>query len=57
MSENPASKVQEKNPEKETSIPEETISNSESTELEENSMSELKAVSYTHLTLPTTPYV
>ena len=35
MSENPASKVQEKNPEKETSIPEENISNSLNTEFEE----------------------
>ena len=42
MSENPASKVQEKNPEKETSIPEETISNSVSAEFEENTIQELK---------------
>ena len=42
MSENPVSKVQEKNPEKETSIPEENVSNSTSVEFEENSMNELK---------------
>ena len=42
MSENQASKVQEKNPEKETSIPEETISDSVSAEFEENSINELK---------------
>jgi len=35
MSENPASKVQEKNPEKETLIPEETVSNTISEEIEE----------------------
>ena len=42
MSENPAGKVQEKNPEKETSISEESISNSVSSEFEENSINELK---------------
>ena len=42
MSENPASKIEEKNPEKETSIPEETVSNATSAEFEENSISELK---------------
>ena len=42
MSENPASTAQEKNPEKEISIPEETISNSVSAEFEENSINELK---------------
>ena len=42
MSENPESKVQQKNPEKETSIPEETISNSVSEEFEDNSINELK---------------
>ena len=41
MSENPASKVQEKQPEKEASIPEETISNSLNAESEENSNNEL----------------
>ena len=42
MSENPASTIEEKNPEKETSIPEETTSNAVSTEFEENSTNELK---------------
>ena len=42
MSENPASKIQEKNSEKETSITEETISNSVNAEFEENSIDELK---------------
>ena len=42
MSENPASKIEEKNPDKETSIPEETVSNATSAEFEENSISELK---------------
>ena len=42
MTENSASKIQEKNPEKETSIPEENVSNSTSVEFEENSMNELK---------------
>ena len=43
MSETPASKVQDTNPEKETLIPEETISNSENAEFEDNSINELKA--------------
>jgi len=42
MSENQESKVQDKNSEKETSIPEETISNSVSAEFEDNSNNELK---------------
>ena len=42
MSENPASKIEEKNPKKEKSIPEETVSNAKSAEFEENSISELK---------------
>ena len=42
MSENPASKIQEKNPEKEISIPEENVSNALSEEFEENSINELK---------------
>ena len=42
MSENPAGKAQETNPEKETSIPEESTTNSLSTEFEENSTNELK---------------
>ena len=42
MSENPAGKVQEKNSEKEISIPEETTSNSVSAEFEEDSINELK---------------
>ena len=49
MSENPVSKVQEKNPEKEISIADETISNLESTEYEENSINSNinKYLSYT----------
>ena len=42
MSENQASKVQEKNPDKETSISEGTISNSASEKFDEGSISELK---------------
>ena len=42
MSEKPASKLQEENSEKESSIPEESISNSVSAEFEDNSIDELK---------------
>ena len=42
MSENPASKVQEKNSKKENSIPEDSISNSENAEFEDNSTNQLK---------------
>lgn len=43
MSENPASKIEEKKIlKKETSIPEETVSNATIAEFEENSITELK---------------